>query len=134
MKWCQASGARVIPIFSDESNETTLKKMKQINGVLFTGNVAIPKSDGHSFSPLKQEEDKARFIYEQAKKLNDKSIYFPLWGVCQGFHYMCMFSADDPANVVSKLTCFDRSLQMKFITPPANTKMFKDVKDQKPFN
>ena len=64
VKFAEGSGARVVPIFPSESKETTLKKLKSINGVLFTGNVAIPQSDSYSFSPLKLEEAKARFIFK----------------------------------------------------------------------
>ena len=46
---------------------------------------------------------------------------------------MCMFSSDDPANVVEKLTSFDTSLPMKFLTPPEKTKMFKGANNLRAF-
>ena len=37
VKYIEAQGARVVPIFHDESNEETIQKLKGVNGVLFPG-------------------------------------------------------------------------------------------------
>ena len=46
---------------------------------------------------------------------------------------MSMFSSDDEANVITKLTSFDISLPMKFTVPTEKTKMFKDAKNIEQF-
>lgn len=55
-------------------------KMQQINGILFTGGMI----DLYVNGTIANWTLKAQFVFNEAKRLNDKGEYFPLWGTCQG--------------------------------------------------
>ena len=76
-QFLEGSGARVVPIVDTETDEETLKKLSQLNGVLLPGG-----------APGKSYKAKAKFVYEQAIQLNDSGTYFPLFGICMGFELM----------------------------------------------
>ena len=57
VKYIEAQGARVVPIFRDESNEETIQKLKGVNGVLFPGG-------GGDYLA------KGKFVFDYVTKLN----------------------------------------------------------------
>ena len=89
-----------------------------INGVLLPGTVSV-------FCDIYKE--KARFIYKKALEMNDKGVFFPLWGTCQGYKYFLMFASDEGDKIMDTLTSHNVSLPLKFQVDPTQTKMFKDA-------
>ena len=49
--------------------------MDNLNGVLFCGGNCDDDEQYFNFG---------KAIFEKAKQMNDKGIYFPLWGTCLG--------------------------------------------------
>lgn len=57
VKYIEAQGARVIPIFREETDEETIEKLKGVNGVLFPGG-------GGDYLA------KGKFVFDYVTKLN----------------------------------------------------------------
>ncbi|KIY93948.1 gamma-glutamyl hydrolase [Monoraphidium neglectum] len=77
IKWVEAAGARVIPIFYDDTQEDIRRKFAAINGLLLPGGGARLKP-GHLFY------DTAAQLVGLAIKANDAGDYFPVHGTCLG--------------------------------------------------
>ncbi|XP_018496633.1 gamma-glutamyl hydrolase A [Galendromus occidentalis] len=76
VKWAEAAGARVLPIFINQTEEYYDRVLGLVNGVIFPGGaVHIDKDTGYGNS--------GRLIY---KKIHQRNLdgYLPLWGTCLG--------------------------------------------------
>lgn len=71
------SGAQVVPIFSNSTQETIQKLLSQINGVLFPGG-------DNEIDISNKWTQNAKFILDFAKQQNDDGKVFPVWGTCLG--------------------------------------------------
>ncbi|GBF88733.1 gamma-glutamyl hydrolase [Raphidocelis subcapitata] len=83
VKWAEAAGARVVPIFYDESREQMLYKFNIINGLLLPGGGAKLQK-GHPFF------DAADYLVKLAIKANDQGDYFPVHGTCLGMETLAI--------------------------------------------
>lgn len=115
------SGARVIPIILEDSNEVVDEKLSKVNGVLFPGGAGDYKEIGD-------------YIYKSLIKENDEGHFFPLWGTCLGFENLGIF-ASDSGNPLSNLVSHS-SLTLEFLEsdPASNTKMFKGLANAEYFS
>lgn len=77
IKWVEAAGARVIPIFYDMTPEEVRARFQVINGLLIPGGGAV-LSPGHKFY------DTAALLVNLAIEANDNGDYFPVHGTCLG--------------------------------------------------
>lgn len=77
IKWVEAAGARVIPIYYDDSPEDVRHIFSIVNGVLIPGGGAT-LSPGHMFY------DTASLLVDLAIEANDNGDYFPVHGTCLG--------------------------------------------------
>ena len=62
------------------------------------------------------------------KTLNDKGVYYPIWGTCLGFENLAQFVSSDPKNVLSSIVSEYQNLLLKFIKDPRSTQMFGPLK------
>ncbi|XP_064094173.1 gamma-glutamyl hydrolase-like [Macrobrachium nipponense] len=86
VKFIEAGGARVVPVFVNKDREYYEHMMKSINGLLFPGGaVAIDETSAFGRA--------GKIIYEIAKDMNDRGDVFPLWGTCLGFELMMGLAA-----------------------------------------
>lgn len=106
------SGARVVPIILEDSNEVVDEKLSKVNGVLFPGGAGDYLEIGD-------------YIYNSLIKQNDEGHFYPLWGTCLGFENLGIF-ASDSGNPLGDLVSHN-SLTLDFLTadPNADTKMFE---------
>lgn len=87
VKFIEAAGARVVPIFIDRDRVYYEQLLKSINGVLFPGGaVAIDETSAFGRA--------GKIIFEIAKGMNDVGDTFPLWGTCLGFELMLGLAAN----------------------------------------
>ena len=86
VKQIEMAGAQVVPILPSYSLSKKKKLIRSVNGVLFPGGAA-PVNDSGYFKT-------AKLIYEEAKKLNDKGNYYPVWGTCLGFETLQLLAAE----------------------------------------
>lgn len=87
VKFIEASGARVIPIWNGKSAEYYKPIMSKINGVLLPGGtVDKAKPGGYAMA--------AEIIFDIANEYNRKGDFFPIWGVGLGMDMMLYLSAN----------------------------------------
>ncbi|XP_068236494.1 gamma-glutamyl hydrolase-like [Palaemon carinicauda] len=104
VKFIEAGGARVVPVFVDKDRAYYEHMMKSINGLLFPGGaVAIDETSAFGRA--------GKIIYEIAKDMNDRGDVFPLWGTCLGFELLMSLAAGgqevrsvcDAQNIASRI-------------------------------
>eukprot|EP00878_Enallax_costatus_P002549 GHUV01002731.1.p1 GENE.GHUV01002731.1~~GHUV01002731.1.p1 ORF type:complete len:355 (+),score=97.23 GHUV01002731.1:235-1299(+) len=81
IKWIEAAGARVVPIFYDMMKEELRERFYAINGLLIPGGGATLEP-GHKFY------DAAEYLTQMAIEANDKGDYFPVHGTCLGMEVL----------------------------------------------
>ncbi len=96
------SGADVYPISTTASREEIRDILSQVNGVLLPGGMSnVFRSVPDPAEPTKKVQVWSEFtkatkiIMEEAAALNDRGVYFPVFGICLGFEAMIAVAADD---------------------------------------
>lgn len=112
-KFFSSHGAEAIPIFADEDDEVTRKKLMQVNGVVFPGGYG-------------DNIEKAGFILREAKKINDRGELFPLFGVCLGLEALTIQSSDYGKDLLEPVVVKEVNMPLEFVVDPAETRMFRD--------
>jgi len=95
VKFVEAAGARVVPVFHNSSPQEITELFNQINGVLLPG--------GGSNLHYTALYYAAELIYNLTVQANKNNIYFPLQGHCMGFELIHMIASRN----ISILTSFD---------------------------
>ncbi|XP_054716706.1 gamma-glutamyl hydrolase-like [Uloborus diversus] len=119
VKFVEAGGARVIPIFLQQSEEYYNKLLSQINGVLFPGGANLVQSDGYGRT--------GRIIFKIASKMNDNGTYFPLWGTCLGFELLNFLVAGK--LWMKACSAEDLSTNINFVNGFNDSRMFGHLED-----
>ncbi|CAJ1050807.1 gamma-glutamyl hydrolase-like [Xyrichtys novacula] len=110
VKYLEGAGARVVPIRINRTEEEYKKIFFSINGLLLPGgDVDIQTS---------QFTRAAKFFYELALKANNNGDFFPIWGTCQGFQQLTVFTANK--NLLTLTNTKSVALPLTF-TPAANS-------------
>jgi len=118
VRFMEGSGARVVPILMNDSKETVLKKLSQVNGVLFPG--------GHG-----KYKKVLRIIMKEAIAKNDRGEFFPVFGICLGFQHMAMAMAEHSGTKILDNILLKRvSVPLNYTKDPKDTKMFCLMGDQ----
>ena len=118
VKYLESSGARVVPIKNDLSEDEIEKLFYSINGVLFPGGRASLISSGYART--------GRIIYKLAMKSFDQGDYFPLWGTCLGFRYL--FVLVDGTFKMRTLTDAENLIvPLNFSRHYLGSRMFRDI-------
>ena len=104
VQWLEGGGARVIPIPSNISEKEAKKLLSLLNGLLFTG--ASKRTQNGLTS-------NARFLFQEALKLNEIGQYFPIWGTCLGFEWIFQIVGDlQSANTDHKIDAEDYAIPL----------------------
>ena len=82
VKWIESSGARVVPIPYNWTEEKIRRALDQVNGVLFPGG-DVDRTVNDDF---KEYIDTFKYIYEYASRRK----HFPLWATCLGFEFLVL--------------------------------------------
>lgn len=88
VRWLEASGAVTIVIHHWDTEERITEILNKSNGVLFQGG-------GTLLNLSNNFTQKADFILKKVLEINDRGIYYPLWGTCQGFELLHMLVSKD---------------------------------------
>jgi gamma-glutamyl hydrolase len=118
VKFIEAAGARVVPIFHSASKADLETVFNNVNGVLFPGG----GSDLNG-TPLYQA---AQYLYTLAIQANDKGVYFPVQGHCMGFEMLHMIVSQN-TTVLSKFDAENITLALDFTPLAKNSRMFADA-------
>jgi len=106
VKWVEAAGARVVPLFYDYSEQHIQTLLSRLNGVLLTGG-----DDLASNSPYFRTVASIVRFSEEASKRNR---VFPVWGTCLGMETLIRYFARDPDSILHKFDAENISLPLKF--------------------
>eukprot|EP00099_Drosophila_melanogaster_P027674 NP_730120.1 lethal (3) 72Dr [Drosophila melanogaster] len=105
VKFLEASGAHVVPIWIGRERAYYALMMSQLNGILLPGGaVFIDEADRQANPDVTSDcVRSAELIYQlamernmRAKKLDDRGAYFPVWGTCLGFQLILIHAAEAP--------------------------------------
>ncbi|KAH9313801.1 hypothetical protein KI387_022428, partial [Taxus chinensis] len=104
VKFVEAGGARVIPFIFTEPEEILEKKLKLVNGLLFTGGWCKP---GLYYQIVEK-------LFKLALEENDSGNHFPVFGVCLGFELISMILSQDQ-NILERFnaTAMPSTLQFE---------------------
>lgn len=87
----------MVPIHWNDSKEVLKATLKKVNGVLITGGDQVLQTPTGGLSDYTLS---VAFILDQAKKLNDGGIYFPVWAICQGFEQLSLIEGKEYGKLV----------------------------------
>lgn len=85
-------GIPVVVDFTNQTEEEIREAMQDLNGIIIPGgDVKLQNEDK---SPTEFTE-KCRVVYDEAKAINDRGLYFPVWGVCMGLQLIAAWEDVD---------------------------------------
>ena len=95
VKYLEMAGAQVVPVLPSYSKKKILKILKSINGILLPGGSAplFPKDSGYAVV--------SELVFNKAKEMNDKGIYFPIMGICLGFETLHALASDGHPGIIT---------------------------------
>ncbi|KAF7822608.1 gamma-glutamyl hydrolase 2-like [Senna tora] len=93
VKFVESAGARVIPLLYNEPQDTLLKKLDMVNGVIFTG----------GWSKKGLYYDTVQTVYKKVLEKNDGGDYFPLYAISLGFELISIIISED-SNILDDFT------------------------------
>ncbi|XP_075725059.1 gamma-glutamyl hydrolase [Rhipicephalus microplus] len=117
VKYIEASGGRVVPIFVNQTNDYYKKLFNSINGVLLPGGGADLNKSGY----LKA----AKIIFDLAIEANNHGTHFPLWGTCLGFEALSRLAIDK--LVLRLCQGHDLALPLNFTRGFRRSRMFNGL-------
>ncbi|XP_074657334.1 gamma-glutamyl hydrolase-like [Tubulanus polymorphus] len=102
VKWLEMSGAKVVPIWGNQTVQYYQHVIEQINGVYLPG--------GHS-NPLHSTYGRdAKVLLDLAIQENDKGVYLPVWATCLGLQFLL----SNAAGEIATYKCEEMFKQTKF--------------------
>jgi gamma-glutamyl hydrolase len=123
VKFAESSGARVVPMHFEASNEELAKLFHSVNGLLLPGGGAeIRKLPNNRF------REAAEFLYDLAIKANDAGDAFPIHGTCMGFQMLTVMAAQDDGVLCAG--CYDTEgtpLPLEFTSAAKTSKLFSGL-------
>lgn len=81
VKYFEAQGARVVPLLITQSDEEIFELLEHLNGIVFPG------GNGNYL-------DVGEKIFKKVKEFNDNGQFYPLFGICQGYEYLSIYTSD----------------------------------------
>ncbi|XP_050421608.1 gamma-glutamyl hydrolase A-like [Adelges cooleyi] len=126
VKSVEASGGRVIPVFTNRSLMYYTEVVMQVNGILIPGGGADFTTDygiGRSVD----------MIFKVAKIINTAGDYFPILGICLGFELL-LLSSNKGVSPLTKCRCNNLNTPLNLISDmEAKSVLFQtmpnDIKD-----
>lgn len=115
VKYLESAGARVVPIFYNQTSETLATLLTSLNGVLFTGGSA-------SLSPTGTFYKSAKLIFDTLTRSYDAGVTIPLWGTCLGFELIHNIVAGE--DVLGSVDAENYTVPLQFLPNYQSSKMF----------
>uniref|UniRef100_A0A131YL28 folate gamma-glutamyl hydrolase n=1 Tax=Rhipicephalus appendiculatus TaxID=34631 RepID=A0A131YL28_RHIAP len=117
VKYIEASGGRVVPIFVDQTKGYYKKLFNSVNGVLIPGGGVDLDNSGYL--------EAAKIIFDLAIEANNHGTYFPLWGTCLGFEALSRLAIDK--LVLRACQGHDLALPLNFTRGFRRSRMFSGL-------
>lgn len=120
VKWLEAAGARVVPLFYDSSKQVVQQLLQNVNGVLFTGGGAGFTDPGY--------ERTVDAVLAYSKSLYDsKKDTMAVWGTCLGFEAIVRSEGEQNGGRNPLLDGFDSEdlpLPLDFVGKQGDSRIF----------
>uniref|UniRef100_A0A2H8TKB7 folate gamma-glutamyl hydrolase n=1 Tax=Melanaphis sacchari TaxID=742174 RepID=A0A2H8TKB7_9HEMI len=107
VKAIEASGGRVVPVFTNRTTEYYKNVVKKVNGILVPGGES---TFNNSFGISRSTHE----IFRIAKNINDNGDRFPILGICLGFELLLVTSIDGK-NPLTNCNAQDMYLPLNLI-------------------
>mmetsp|Transcript_8004 Transcript_8004/g.9080 ORF Transcript_8004/g.9080 Transcript_8004/m.9080 type:complete len:143 (-) Transcript_8004:583-1011(-) len=78
VKFLEMSGARVVPVRFNETDEETIGKLEHLNGFLFPGGGTTLIYDNNTISDYTR---KGKVVVDFIKQQNDQGIHYPIYSI-----------------------------------------------------
>ncbi|CEG36738.1 gamma-glutamyl hydrolase a [Plasmopara halstedii] len=114
VKWVESAGGRVVPIPYNAPKPYLEQLLPQLNGLLFPGGSATVN-------------DRAEQLFRLALGLNDKGVYFPVWGTCLGFEWLLQLTTKDMNLLNEGLDSMNISLPLNFTKAAPASRLFSQA-------
>lgn len=124
VKYIQTAGARVTPIVYTDDWEKIEAQLEKVNGFIFPGGAMVNYNDDGTPTEYTLQSQK---IYKWIKEKNDAGVYFPAWGICQGFQQMHNMEVEQ--NVLDDHVRDDNADPLEFIVDPKESRLFCHYSD-----
>lgn len=119
VKWVEAAGARVVPIFYDETPDEIRSKFAAINALLLPGGGAKLRP-GHPFY------DTAAQLVRLAIKANDGGDYFPVHGTCLGMETLSIIVSQN-YTLLSDMDAEDAPAPLMYTDQAEDSHLFRSL-------
>ncbi|XP_072043767.1 gamma-glutamyl hydrolase-like isoform X2 [Amphiura filiformis] len=118
VKYIESAGARVAPVFVNQTQLYYNKIFNSVNGLLLPGGGQLDLLDsGYGRA--------ARYFYDMAMKSYDAGNYFPIWGSCFGFEILSMLTAGKDLRTSTK--AIDISYPLNISKDYKSSHLMKDI-------
>jgi gamma-glutamyl hydrolase len=107
VRWLESCAAQVIVIHSWNSLEEIDDILSKSNGVLFQGGA-------RNLNLSLEWEKKSLYILNKVIEYNDKGVYYPLWGTCQGFELLHALVANT-TQVLESYNAYNIASPIEFV-------------------
>lgn len=126
-KFLEMSGARVIPLKFSSSLDEIDNLLSMVNGVLFTGGDSPFWVKNSSVPIYSIYSERACYIYNKVKEINNRGDFLPLLGICQGHEviHICENKEFDTIGNFNGMPPYNRAHNFRkevFQSPVFNTK------------
>lgn len=119
VKFVEGAGARPVPIWIGGNNSYYEDILSKVNGVLWPGgSTYFFQKEGYA--------DAGAAIYRIAKSINERGVYFPIFGICLGFELLTYVAAN---SVEHRTLCSssNQPLPLEFTHDFRKSNLFKNA-------
>jgi len=121
VQWLNQGGARVAVIPFDTPKENLLKLLNSVNGVHFQGGSLNLLTSTKYYQT-------AKFIFDWAVASNQRGVYFPLWGTCQGFQlFSIIVSRDETILLRNYYDSWNLPLPLQLTREASQSRIFRHL-------
>jgi len=125
--YLSGSGARVVQISHKLNDEELREIMNKINGIFFTGGGSDfvwydENTKQYIWTPFGKA---VKRILNIAIEMNDKGVYFPIWGTCLGFQALVFAISEDPLIPKFGCDCRAYNAELSFTPEGKSSRLFK---------
>ncbi len=126
VNYIMSCGAKPVQISHKASEQELRTLLYKINGVYITGGgtdfVYFDKAtQKYYWTPFAKA---AKIILKIAMEMNDKGIYFPIWGTCMGFQALAFLVSEDPVIPKYGCDCSNYNAKLMFTADGKKSRMF----------